>query len=221
MQEERQLSWSLQTREPATSLSGTRDLLDGLFCESVHLMTILNIAKILMNMKSSWFSDLQPHIVTNWPWTSHFQTFQRQFSATPWSLASTGTPGRSPRRCPRRRFRRGPRSSLSWRYVPQKLDFWKWWYLTKIAKILRKMSPIPGFWSLPENCPFFEQTVHTWLIWIFISSRWSTTTTWCPLGTPLTSASTRQTWTRSCWRWFSFDTLNDVLHCVPCYRACL
>ena len=59
MQEERQLSWSLQTREPATSLSGTRDLLDGLFCESVHLMTILNIAKILMNMKSSWFSDIK------------------------------------------------------------------------------------------------------------------------------------------------------------------
>ena len=58
MQEERQLSWSLQTRELATSLSGTRDLLDGLSCESVHLMTILNIAKILMNMKSSWFSDL-------------------------------------------------------------------------------------------------------------------------------------------------------------------
>ena len=48
--------------------------------------------------------------------------------------------------------------------------------------------------------------------WMLIS-RWSTTTTWCPLGTLLTSASTRQTWTRSCWRWFSC-ILDDVLHCA-------
>ena len=32
------------------------------------------------------------------------------------------------------------------------------------------------------------------------SVRWSTTTTWCPPGTPLTSALIRPTWTRSCWR---------------------
>ena len=82
------------------------------------------------------------------------------------------------------------------------------------------MSPIPGFWSLPENCPCFKQTVHTRLIWMIISSRWSTTTTWCPLGTLLTSASTRQTWTRSCWRWFSWYFEWCVALCLATARVC-
>ena len=128
-----------------------------------------------------------------------------------------GIPARSPRRCLRRRFRRGPRSSLSWRYVPQKLEFESddtWpklqrffgkWVLFLVSDIYPKIVHV--------NCPCFKQTVHTRLIWMIISSRWSTTTTWCPLGTPLTSASTRQTWTRSCWRWFSC-ILNDGLHCA-------
>ena len=68
MQGERQLSWSPPTRALATSLSGTwikMLCLDLVF----KVMTISNIAKILMNMKSSWFSDLVSFTwLFSWSW---------------------------------------------------------------------------------------------------------------------------------------------------------
>ena len=65
---------------------------------------------------------------------------------------------------------------------------------------LLKMIPIPGFWSTCNFCEISPSIAPHYSLCLI---RWSTTTTWCPPGTPLTSALTRPTWTRSCWRYCS------------------
>ena len=142
-----------------------------------------------------WFNF--PHCSTWWfPWSKLHLRYISTL-VMPWWLASTGTQGRSPRRCPRRRSRRGPRSSLSWRLVLQNrhLENNMQWFSTKDD---------PCSWILVWILSSTEKLLFLYRKLQFetpeCSVRWSTTTTWCPPGTPLTSALIRPTWTRSCWR---------------------